>query len=397
MNSYFFVLGNTPALALSELQVVCQRQQIFATLTQLPDFPLVTVSEMPEAVLMKLAPLLGGTVKIAQILGNLPQLSAAELSSYLTVGSPTQLTFGISSFGYPEHDLTRLVGEVKRLLQPQIGHVRYVTGKTGTLSSVVITKQSVQELVVAFDQTKKNWLVGKTVFVQDVESWAKRDYGRPHADPKLGMLPPKVARMLVNLALTEPKDKVTVLDPFCGMGTILGEALLLGCHIIGSDISDKVVEQAKGNISWLRENFPISEKLTSQFLVENATHISSRLPPQSISAIVTEPYMGAPFEILGEKLTQKKRVVSEDLLKNLIRGLEKLYIGALRDWQKVLRPGGTICLILPQIRFNERTYFVKKVVDTCEKLGYTRCQGPCEYARPQAVVRRQIYVFRKLS
>ena len=35
--------------------------------------------------------------------------------------------------------------------------------------------------------------------MQDFEQWGARDYGRPSRDAVRGMLPPKLARMMVNL------------------------------------------------------------------------------------------------------------------------------------------------------------------------------------------------------
>ena len=80
-------------------------------------------------------------------------------------------------------------------------------------------------------------------------------------------------------------------------------------------------------------------------------------------------------------------------VKNIIKGLEKLYIGCLRDWHKVLKKGGVVVMALPVYNINGKTYFVKKVIDMCEMLGYTTLAGPIEYSRPQAVVKRNFFVW----
>ncbi len=102
----------------------------------------------------------------------------------------------------------------------------------------------------------------------------------------------------------------------------------------------------------------------------------------SIDAIVTEPFMG-----------DTKAKPAE--VKNIVKGLEKLYIGCLRDWQRVLKDHGIVVIALPKYEINGKTYFVKKVIDMCENLGYTIVAGPIEYSRPQAVVKRAFYVFQK--
>ena len=84
------------------------------------------------------------------------------------------------------------------------------------------------------------------------------------------------------------------------------------------------------------------------------------------------------------------------IVKNIIKGLEKLYIGCLRDWFKILIPGGKVVIALPEYAFGGRVYFVKKVIDMCENLGYTTLDGPIAYSRPQAIVRRMFYKFQKI-
>ena len=64
---------------------------------------------------------------------------------------------------------------------------------------------------------------------------------KPYRDMRRGMLPPKLARSLVNLAIgaKSPSD-MTILDPFCGTGTVLMEAMLLGTHVVGTDLAPAV-------------------------------------------------------------------------------------------------------------------------------------------------------------
>lgn len=68
-----------------------------------------------------------------------------------------------------------------------------------------------------------------------------RDYGRPARDARVGMLPPKLAQIMLNLSVKDEKSG-TVLDPFCGTGVLLQEAALAGFDFIGSDIEPRMVE-----------------------------------------------------------------------------------------------------------------------------------------------------------
>ena len=62
-------------------------------------------------------------------------------------------------------------------------------------------------------------------------------------------MPPRLARMMVNLsACTAGK---TLLDPFCGVGTILQEALLEKAMVVGMDVNPWCVKAATENLEWL--------------------------------------------------------------------------------------------------------------------------------------------------
>ncbi|MEK7587560.1 MAG: methyltransferase domain-containing protein [Patescibacteria group bacterium] len=152
--------------------------------------------------------------------------------------------------------------------------------------------------------------------------------------------------------------------------------------MVGSDISEKVIEKAKKNIEFSQEDLLHSKRSSYEFFVSDATHVSEHLKPESIDAIVTEPFMGSAD-------------IKFENIKNTIKGLEKLYIGCLRDWYRVLKPLGRVVIALPEYRIEDKMFFVKKVIDRCENLGYTTLHGPIEYSRPQAIVRREFFVLQK--
>lgn len=353
MASYLFILGRTPDLAFLELK------------TFLPDITLLRpeVAKNSHTVPIEM---LGGTVKIAESVGEIASISVESLSEFILPGS----TFGISMIGAGKISRDTLDGIKKRT-----GASRFVEAREGSaLSSVVVEKKHVTELIVV--KKEDTYVVGRTISVQPFEEWSKRDFGRPFADPKAGMLPPKVARMVVNIAGVG-RGKM-LLDPFCGMGTILSEALLVGWNVIGGDQLPGVIEKARANLRWLTGTHKLG--VTYRLVISDAVHISEHLDRAPIDAIVTEPFMGP---------TTLKNV------KNTIKGLEKLYIGCLRDWQKVLKPKGVVMMAIPKYEQNGKTYFVKKVIDMCENLGYTIQAGPIEYGRSGAVVKRLFYLFQK--
>lgn len=370
MTHHLFILGRTPELAFTELQ------------TFLPDVIRIAEGVAMSANTMPIQKL-GGTVKIAERIGAVGSLTPVTLAPFID-----SQTFGLS-FLVDNHPSTRTLLEgIKTILVSGGRHVRFVESRNGSeLSSVVIQKQHVQEYVIVGKQDE--YVIGKTMQVQPFEEWNARDYGRPNADPKAGMLPPKVSRMAINIAdRTRDIGKVlaqkTLLDPFCGMGTILSEALEMGWNVIGGDQSEDVVAKARKNLQWLIQKEQ-DLSVTYRLHVTDAVHISEHVDAGSIDAIVTEPYMGPT------SLSAGKRNPTE--VKNIIKGLEKLYIGCLREWVKILKPQGVVMMALPMYQVGGKTYFVKKVIDMCETLGYTIEAGPIEYSRPQATVKRVFYLF----
>jgi tRNA (guanine10-N2)-dimethyltransferase len=56
----------------------------------------------------------------------------------------------------------------------------------------------------------------------------------------------KLARCMVNLA--HAKTGETVLDPFCGTGTTILEATLIGCRAIGTDVQKRMIKGTRRNL-----------------------------------------------------------------------------------------------------------------------------------------------------
>lgn len=392
MVEYLFILGRTSKLCLSELENILTRERIvFKLVFSSPEvFHILTPTPLDVQFLIYT---LGGTIKIAKVeeaVGDTEIVDKLAPLIQSDTGVGSKITFGLSVYSDIQfNELINLSKEVKERLERGGFKVRFVLPKDGViLSSVVVSKQRLTEAILVREDNKI--VLAKTLVVQDFEDWGKRDFGRPAADPGRGMLPPKVARMMVNLGtstILDRKAKKTILDPFCGVGTILAEGMLVGREVIGSDQSREAIEKTRKNLEWLKTNYQLPTT-NYQLLLCDATHISEKLAPSSIDAIVTEPYLGP---VIG---TENFKLKLENF-KNIILGLEKLYLGCLKDWYKTLKPEGRIVIALPSFRVGEKEIFVKKGIDTRENLGYTLVAGPYRYSRPQAIVIRNIYILTK--
>ncbi len=381
MKRSLFILGRTPTLGFLELQ------SLYPTITRFSEGTALLEGEIDADTAMKR---LGGTIKIAQVIGEVSEIQTDQLVDVLVpLSHEGKIVFGVSVYGDPAKVSASVLRALKNELVNRNIVTRYIEAKhESTLSSVVVTKQHAVDLVIVVQNG--SYLLAHTVAVQDFEDWNTRDFGRPAADPKRGMLPPKVARMIVNIAgSSAPDSKRVLLDPFCGVGTILGEALLAHWNVVGSDIDPVAISKSEKNLAWLRSQYGLLQHKAPVAYTVDATHVSTVLKPDSVDAIVTEPFMGDP------SFGGKHASVTHELVKNTLKGLEKLYIGCLREWIHILRSGGKVVIALPEYSVQGRILTVKNIVDRCESLGYTLVAGPIEYSRPQAMVRRQFFVFQK--
>jgi tRNA G10 N-methylase Trm11 len=379
---YFFIYGRTPELARVEARSVYPQisfsevHSYVDAVSILPDDPSIVMQR------------LGGLVRIVKHENTFseinPNVIAEGIHTYFQ--DQSSITFTISVVGdmsVPNHFFL----EVKRALQNSHSHVRFISPTQGSMvSAFQLNQKDIVEFVLIESST--GILLCSTVAFQFAQDWSKRDFDRPSANAKRGMLPPKVARIAINIAVGPQSKNKIIADPFCGSGTVLSEGYMLGCTCFGSDISLQAVEDTRRNIQWLKG----IEKIDTQDPVifqQDAVHLSQKIEKGSLDAIITEPFLGNPA--LGEgKITDKEQI------KDIVKGLEKLYIGCFKGWYSLLKSDGKIVIAFPLIVVEEYKQTVKKLIDTCESLGYSIQAGPLEYSRPKAIVRRQFYIFRKI-
>jgi len=123
----------------------------------------------------------------------------------------------------------------------------------------------------------------------------RRPRKRPFFHPTA--MPAKLARCMVNLA--QPKRGDLVLDPFCGTASILVEAWLIGCRVIGFDVQPRMVRGSLQNLL----HYGVK---TDGIVVADARH----LPVAKVDCIVTDPPYGRSATTLG----WSSRQIVEDFL-----------------------------------------------------------------------------------
>jgi tRNA (guanine10-N2)-dimethyltransferase len=360
----FALLGAHPELSIAEIQALTDQMPSWQA-GQLAIFDNLN-TDLPA-----LQTRLGGTQRLGVMIGSQKKLDLHELTAFLTSDLISEhpegkLHFGISVYGNDAQILaevrqtTKNLGlEVKSRLKSAGRSARYVISKEPTLSAVVIASNHLLDKGAEYCLVVReaDIVIVRTVAVQDVDDWAKRDFKRPRRNAKQGMLPPKLARMLVNFTGVNPINK-TLLDPFCGSGTVLMEAGLVGfANVIGGDINAQAIADTNANHVWLQEEkLPVANLTT---YVGAAKDLAKHVEAHSIDAVVTETYLGRP----------RKGTETEAEIKEALAYLETLYaesFGALRD---VLKSGATVVIAAPVHFLNEVPYHLP-VANILSKLGY---------------------------
>lgn len=423
---YAFVLGRVYTLSIAELLAVFELLGQEFKITDIS--PEVMVVETPAALdVDKLQRRLGGTIKILKIVDVLKKrerdsinfplqnyFKPSKIKNDFLKDYKGKIQFGLSvylldmaaqAFGEPR----RIGMFIKRAMQDSGASIRLVLPEFNslTLASVVVTKNLLltkgAEIVVLAGVDKV--YTAKTVAVQDFEDYGRRDYQRPVRDEKQGMIPPKVAQIMLNFA--GAPQNATLLDPFAGIGTIVQEGALLGYRMLGTDLNPQAIVGSEKNLEWFRNRYKIakgkyhvdtSDAREVSGVVENLKQVGAF---KNIDGIVTEGTLGPMYSKYPKK----------DEIEANFSDLEALYRAAFQDFSKFLSKNAKIIMCLPAYKKNAREYeqfpnldfgadFGYNLVDLipadlAKSLPFLRLtdRGTAIYDRKDQIVAREIVMF----
>src|SRR6056297_2350797 len=333
---YFFILGRQPRLSADEIKIKISKIDSKSTLLkETEQFLIYQINKDMEP--EKLNKLLAGTVKIGKIIKSTDNFDPKEIKALLPENKE-KVIFGLSAYGH-NYNINKIGLNIKKELKNQGQKARFVSAKAYPLSSVVVQKNILNkngtELVSLKTAEQIFW--GKTLSVQPFALFSKLDFGRPARDDYSGMLPPKLAQIMLNLSKAKPTDKI--LDPFCGSGTIIQQAYFLGFNqIIGSDTNPKAIKSCQQNLKWLADEFNLNIK--PKILNLSAQNLSEKMENSAINIIVSEPDLGPPL---------KGRETSGQL-KEIAERLESLYKKCFDSFNQILAQNGTIVFVFPEFK-----------------------------------------------
>ncbi len=358
--TYLAITGRLPALSLAELESLYGSRAI----TRLGNHALIEAEVDFDR--------LGGTIKLAKHIVTLPTINPQKVFDYCRKTLPDyigdfpdgKIKLGVSLYGLnlaiakQNANILRL----KKAIRQTGRSVRAVPNTAAALTSAQTFHNALTSpvgLELVFVAHENNTYIGHVTNVQNIDSYTLRDRGRPKRDTFVGMLPPKLAQTIINLAVGNEAEnrRREILDPFCGTGVILQEAALMGYSVYGTDISEKMVRFSRDNLNWAMEKFAIH--VERQFEIGDATTHTWRQP---IDTVACEGYLGRP--IGGQAVTTEQ-------LNEIIYQCNLIMRGFLKNIAPQLAPGTRLCVAAPIWQIDGETH-VLPVVDELSALGYER-------------------------
>ena len=390
---YIALLGRQPALSVAELE------RTFGDVSWFSEVSALVATDTPVDVQK-----LGGTQKAGRVILTVPARDWRTISMKLVQHYSKQwaeyegkITLGISAYGFDVsvRDIQKTGLVLKTKIKGTNASLRLIPNQEPALSTATahhnklgLSDNKIELLVI---RGAGKVVIAESTGSQNITALAARDQGRPRRDAFVGMLPPKLAQIMINMAgplavdpdadLTQPR----ILDPFCGTGVVLQEAMLLGYGAYGSDLAEKMIRYSRDNLNWLQDH----ARITGHWYLHEGDAMTTQWQ-QPIAAVVAETYLGQPFSAPPSpaKLTEVRgncnHIISQ-FLKNLAPQLAS---------------GTPVVIAVPAWKDKEGNFTHLPLLDSVETLGYeyvdlkTVRPDQLLYFRPDQVVAREILILR---
>jgi len=390
------LLGRQPELSIAELERVFGDVSWFSSQTAL------IKSDDPINIQA-----LGGSQKIGRVTLQLDTTDWRRVSDALVkhyskawANAPGKITVGISAYDFTANsrEVQRVGLILKSKLKSNNASLRLVPNQEAALSTATshhnklgLSENKVELLIF---KGRRQTIVAESIGAQNITALAARDQGRPRRDAFVGMLPPKLAQIMINLAIGDLRsshpqanaERLRILDPFCGTGVLLQEAALMGHAVYGTDLAEKMVRFSQDNLKWLQETYNIDMDMQ----VDEGDAMDTRWKAP-ISAVASEAYLGQPFSAppSPSKLTE-------------VRGNCNHIIGTfLKNIASQLEPGTPVVLAIPAWKDSYGSFTRLPLAQKVENYGFERIElttvdtKELLYFRPDQVVARELLLLVK--
>lgn len=387
---FITILGRQPALGIAELECLYGSEAVSwwsdeSACVDTPDFDFERLGGSQKA----------GRVVMTESRTNWTELNKKIIQFYRDKWSNSdhKITLGISVYGLPAspREIQHTGITLKRQLRAHDVSLRLIPNASSAHNTAVshhnklgLSPNKVELLIVRGRDSRV--IIAESIGAQNITALAARDQARPRTDAFVGMLPPKLARIMVNYvggaSLQQSQGlPLTLLDPFCGTGVVLQEALLLGYRAYGTDLADKMVEYSGENLTWLSQKFAH----LPPYIVEQGDAMT-RQWQSPIDFVVGETYLGQPFSAppRPEKLVE-------------VRGnCNHIISSFLKNLAPQITSGTQLCLAVPAWRDRDGRFTHLPLIRELEILGYQRSSlrnihsDQLLYYREDQVVARQL-------
>lgn len=385
---YITILGRQPALGMAELEHVygADNTRWFSEQSAIVSTDEFSIERF------------GGIQKAGRVVAELPFTDWHKVSMKLVQyyvqewkNFDGKITLGLSTYGFTvsAREVQKSGIILKQKLKKEDVSLRLIPNAEPTLNTATshhnklgLSSNKVELLIVRSPNGKV--IIAESTGAQNITALARRDQERPKRDAFVGMLPPKLAQLMINLA--SPEAGARILDPFCGTGVILQEAALMNYPVYGTDLADKMIDYSQANLDWLAQSHHKEIDLT----VHQGDAMTTEWQ-QPIGAVVCESYLGQPFSAppspskLEEVRGNCNHIISE-FLKNI---------------GNQLKPGTPLCVAIPAWKRTDGSFVHLPLVGQLDKLGYAQYEfkniGKNEllYYREDQVVARELLVITK--
>ena len=392
---YVAIAGRQPLISLAEIQALYDKA------ARLVGKKLVffEIDEDDEENISPDINRLGGSLK----LGRFFDTDFSKLAKFLATAHPEgKITLGISDFSKQKKSglAKQKSMELKRNLARMGRSARVITSNEPEISSATAHHNQLGEKAGCFEI----FLIDREIYLslgtQNITAYTERDQARPARDAKVGMLPPKLAQILINLCGKLPEG-ARVLDPFCGTGVVLQEAAIMGYVPYGTDLNERMVEYSKKNLSWLfnernQKRFKIlpdliqkKDQILNAISVGDATNFTWE---GEIDAVAFEGYLGAPMSKPPVDIKFKTEKAK----------CREIAMGFLKNITPQIKSGTPVVMALPAwLRENGKYAGLINILDEIQEMGYNfekfqdLSQSDLLYYREGQIVAREIIVIRK--
>ncbi len=383
---YLFVLGRNPELSKAEIFSYLEREGVAVkkSASRLNGL-IIEPAEDIEINLKKALSELGGTIAAGKVLfsGRSDSLAKNIVENPIYFGRENKVVYSVLNFSSGE-SLSKILEAMKENFSAERLKARY-KGVSGTIKMQTgeIARGTPEKIMLRdmnyflFGESELSF--GYLEESYDVNEAEKRDMEKPYRSESLA-ISPRLARILINLSQVNKNE--ILLDPFCGIGVVLGEAMLRDINVIGVDIDKSATENAKKNIEWLKNNY----KIATRSIVINKDSRNVRI--DRIDGIATEPSLG---ELM-------KKMPSRQKAEQVVNDFESLMIDTINNVGKGLPKGAKIAFSSPLIK-SQSGRISCDIENICEKTGLkvyllksSDVSFPIREFRPDQIVGREIAV-----